>query len=82
MSFLSHGSKPIVNKKGAGLPTPFYYRMCISPIADRLPSGRACFLLDRQHKNKKFFAANVLLKITEGNTITGIGTDHSQLQLK
>ena len=43
--FFEPYGKPIVKEKGAGYSTPFYYRMCISLIAGRLPSGSACFLL-------------------------------------
>lgn len=42
--FFEPCSKPIVNEKGAGCSTPFSYRICISLIAGRLPSGSACFL--------------------------------------
>ena len=43
--FFKPYGKPIVKEKGAGCSTPFYYRICISLIAGRLPSGSACFLL-------------------------------------
>jgi len=44
--FFEPCGKPIVKEKGAGCSTPFYYRICISLIAGRLPSGSACFLLE------------------------------------
>ena len=43
--FFEPYGKPIVKEKGAGYSTPFYYRICVSPIAGRLSSGSACFLL-------------------------------------
>ena len=33
------------SKEKGAVRTPFYYRICVDLIADRLPSGRACFLL-------------------------------------
>ena len=53
--FFKPYGKPIVKEKGAGCSTPFYYRICISLIAGRLPSGRACFLLRLTIKIKQFF---------------------------
>ena len=67
--FFKPFSKPIVKEKGAGCSTPFYYRICISLIAERLPSGSACFLFKTDSiKIKKFFV-NIIINITAGNKI-------------
>jgi len=69
-------------RKGANCSTPFYYRISISFIADRLLLSRACFLLKLIIKIKKFFTINNIINITEGTKHMGIETACCVLRLK